>query len=269
MKKFIYTLWTKPWIRSNSLYLNFVCFLLSLELVKKQSNNIIIYTDNYGKEILNKLDLNVEINTSILHDLEMHYLRWSIPKLYVINSQKEPCCHIDHDVFLWGKMPDLNGDITVQNLEKSNFYASFYKRSFMRYIINNNNINDDLLKEASGEDFAGYNCGYLDIKNIDASKKWTDFAIEIDNNFQNGFEWIDCTLIEQYSLYYLSNKLNLKISKLFGNGRYDVLQNQEYLNYTHLMSEKFNPLMSEKIENKLLETNDLLYNKLYRIFKNE
>ena len=140
MKKIIYTFWVKPLILDNSLYEYMVYFLLSIHLAKQQSKNIKIYTDDFGKFILNKFFSDLEIDTSIINQFNnLQKEKWSIPKLYSINNEKKPFIHIDHDVFMWDPIILLNEnfDITVQNEEIGGLFPSMYKTSFYRYFNNN------------------------------------------------------------------------------------------------------------------------------------
>jgi hypothetical protein len=265
MKKVIYTLWTKPLIIEKKLYNNILFLLLSIHLMKKQSREIIIYTDTFGEMILKKFNLDVEINNIVINQFNnLDVKKWSIPKLYTINAQKEPFLHIDHDVLIWDtinytNLNNNNCDILLQNEEVGGLFPLMYKLSFLRYFRNNENIPADLLDCLDDNQyFGGYNCGYLDINNIEISKKWSNFAIDIANSFVNNFIWDDCILVEQFSLFFLSKKYNFNIGTIT---QVDYLSetsaNFEYkpktdFRYTHIMREKRNPIMVSKIE-KILE----------------
>jgi hypothetical protein len=272
MKNYVYTFWTKPLIKNNSLYKNIVFLLLSIHLTKKLASNITIYTDTFGENILKKFNLNININTKIINQFDNLSLeKWSIPKLYTINDQQNPHCHIDHDVFLWSEMPEFQNecDIVTQNIEVELFFTKYYKESFYRFFENNESIPIDLLSCLETNDFGGYNCGYLDIYNIDVSKEWTDFAINMHNCFVQNFTWSDCTLVEQFSLYFLSKKNNYKIDSItkvdfLSDDGGDFLYKPNFdFKYTHLMKEKENPEIIHKVE-KIIQKLDInLYNQIY------
>jgi hypothetical protein len=264
-KKYIYTIWTKPWIVGNHkryFYDNILYLLFSIELLKKQNANIKIYTDDYGKNFLKNLNIDIELDTNIVNNFEnLDVKKWSIPKLYVIKNQSEEVCHIDHDVFLWEPQKNLTHyDIVTQNFENSEFYFGFYKELHTHYINNAENVSKEL-KEFNY--FAGYNCGYIDIFNVSIAKKWVDFGIDLSNNLKK-FRWKDCSFIEQFSLYFLSKKNNnFKIGYLF-----DAFNNASYhpeteRKYTHLMGQKdFFSDTTLIVTNALKKINFNLYKKL-------
>lgn len=273
-KKYIYTLWTKPLVNAKSLYNNIAYLLLSVHLVKKQASDITIYTDIFGEILIKHFFKDIRIDTQIVSQFDNLQLdRWSIPKLYTINAQKDAHCHIDHDVFLWTKIPEFEekNDIIVQNIEINGLFPNFYKTNFYRFFENNENIHADLLECLETEDFGGYNCGYIDVYNIDISKQWTDFAIDLNNSFINNFTWDDCTLVEQFTLYFLSKKYNYKIGHIT-EVDYLSIDSADFsyrpsfnFKYTHLMREKKNPEIINKIEKILQKLDTNLYNKLYDI----
>ena len=177
MKNYIYTFWTKPYFikdnnRKQELYKNVLYLLLSIELTRKISKNITIYTDWYGELILKKFYSDIEINVTLLNSLNLTDVdRWAIPKLYVMNRQTEPFCHIDHDVFLWEEINmSFDYDIITQCLEKDSYYENFYKQQLIDY-LQYNPINDLFLNLIKNQQFAGYNCGYIDVYNLDCDKQ--------------------------------------------------------------------------------------------------
>jgi hypothetical protein len=252
--------------------------------MKKQSREIIIYTDTFGEMILKKLNVDVEINNIIINQFNnLDVKKWSIPKLYTINAQKDPFLHIDHDVLIWDRIDyknDNDYDIILQNEEIGGLFPLMYKLSFLRYVKNNENIPADLLDCLEDDKyFGGYNCGYLDINNIEVSKKWSNFGIDMSNSFVNNFIWDDCVLVEQFALFFLSKKNNFNIGTIT---QVDYLTetsaNFEYkpkmdFRYTHIMREKRNPIMVSKIE-KLLEyfdpkSHEILKNNEHFLLKND
>jgi hypothetical protein len=262
MKKYIYTFWTKPYFCKNNLYQNILFLLLSIELTKKISKNIIIYTDWYGELILKKFYSDIEINIELLNSLNLSDTnRWSIPKLYVINKQTQPFCHIDHDIFLWSKINNNSSyDIITQNIEQGSFYSDFYKNQITEY-LKYNPINDLFLYTIKKQKFEGYNCGYLDIYNLECSKRWTDFALDLNNNYKN-FQSINCTIVEQFSLFAIAKFYNYKIGYLIN----EPMNNKDLSmtidgKFTHLMMAKNDTIVFEVIKNNLLKENSSLYNK--------
>jgi hypothetical protein len=266
----VYTFWTKPYFLKNNLYNNIINLLLSVSLSKKYASKITIYTDDYGKFILSRIIDNVILDTDILNKYcnSLSIERWAIPKLYVMNNQNKPFLHIDHDVFLWENILNINDhDLIVQSFEFNGFFPIFYKELFINYISNNENKHDFLTNHLIENDFAGYNCGFINAKNINFIKKWTNFGIDLNNNYKNNFRFIDCTFVEQFSLYALVKKFNIKINEIIPMISYEQdgeihLKYDTKIKYTHLMGAKNKQKTVEKVENKIQELFPNVYNKL-------
>jgi len=277
--KIIYTFWTKPLFAKKNIYDSVIYLLLSVNLIKQYASDIIIYTDEYGELILKKFfktDINIE--TSLLNNLNLDVSRWSIPKLYVINKQSQPFLHIDHDVFLWEKIENFsNYDITVQSFEiNSNFY-SFYKELFINFISNNKKIHPFFYNHLINDDYAGYNCGYLNVYNLDLAKEWTEFAINLNNVYLNKFRPIDCTFVEQFSLYLIIKKYNFLANEIISMITYEEtlelnLKYNNIIKFTHLMGSKQYPETVRKVENKIKnlypEVYDQINNNINILLKN-
>jgi len=241
VKKYIYTLWTKPWQKNNTLYSNLLFLTLSIEYIKNYSNNILIYTDSFGEQVCNDLfNREIEIINSLDEFENLDINRWSIPKLYTINKQKSEFCHLDHDVFLLKNIPSYdNVDFTIQSEEKNNGFQEFYKGLVFHYISNNNNIPNIILDYILNKEkiCKGINCGYLDFYNIEIAKQWTDFAINLNNIYIKNFRWIDCCFVEQFTLYLLTKENNYKYKTLFDFDKNDNYTNNN-IGYIHLMTAK-------------------------------
>jgi hypothetical protein len=275
MRNYVYTLWTKPWIFKKNIYYNLLYFLLSIELVQKHAKTIEIYTDSFGQElfkhILNK-DV-AKINTNLETFKNLNVYRWSVPKLYTMNHQKSEFCHIDHDVFLFKKIPlSKNIDFIAQCLEKNDNYKNFYKHLSFHYLYHNNNIPKPILEFIFNKknNYRGFNCGYLDFYNIDVCKEWTNFALNLNNIYTNNFRGIDNVFIEQFSLYMLSKKNKYIYKTLFDFENKDDY-NYNKLGYTHLMTLKHHlpneTFLINMIKNKIETLNSKVFENLKKTQK--
>lgn len=109
----------------------------------KQHNfeNIVIYTDIYGKEILTKnllqiSGVNIEVVFYDEYDFDERY--WNFPKLITYNLQNEPFLHIDFDVFLKsaGIMDfDTTTDIYTEMLREYKLKKEFIKYLFIKKVF--------------------------------------------------------------------------------------------------------------------------------------
>jgi hypothetical protein len=240
--------------------------LLSINLAKKHAKAITINTDKFGKEILNSICNDVEIIENLNRFDNLDINRWSIPKIYIINFQKVDFCHIDHDVFLFKEPPVFsNVDFVSQEIEDSMGFQSFYKDLYLNYINNNNNKISEIFIEAYNQHiFGGINCGYLDFKNLDIAKEWSNFAINVNDLFVKNFRWIDCCLVEQFTLYVLYKKHNYNIRNLFNNPVSEELRKKNSLGYVHLMTGK-NEKTFKKTISILKKDCNLEYEKLISV----
>lgn len=265
MKKYIYTIWTKPWIKNNTLYSNLLFLTLSIEYIKNYSKKITIYSDYIGKQICDFI-FNKEIE--VINNLDkfdnLDFNRWSIPKLYTINEQDSEFCHLDHDVFLLKNIPSYdNVDFTIQSEEKNNDFQEFYKGLVLHYISNNNDIPNIILDYIlnKGKICKGINCGYLDFYNIEIAKQWTDFAINLNNIYTKKFRHIDCCFVEQFSLYILSKEYDYNYKTLFDFDNNDNYANNN-IGYIHLMTAK-----KENFLKVMTQAEKILKKNNYEIFR--
>ena len=113
--KVVYTIWTKPHLEKcsnfgfNSLddFKNSV--ILSVNAVKQYYDNVHLYIDSPGMEILK--DVLHELPFKEIHNVldEIYWVPsfyWAFPKLYVYGLQEEPFIHIDNDAILFSPIND-------------------------------------------------------------------------------------------------------------------------------------------------------------------
>ena len=113
--KVVYTLWSKPHLEKNS---NFGfhsledfknSITLSVNAVKQHYDNVHLYTDSPGMEILK--DILPELPFTEIHNIldEIYWVPsfcWAFPKMHVYGLQDEPFFHIDNDAFLFSPIND-------------------------------------------------------------------------------------------------------------------------------------------------------------------
>ena len=237
MKKYIWTFWTDYVPEEHNLW-NLICFNLSVELVKKFSNNICIYTDSKGAKILQSKNLDYPIEVIDFNISKSFYPKFSEAKLRVMSMQNQPFCHIDHDVFLFQQpqsFPEF--DIVVQSLEK---YKNFPMIYFLAY-YNDGNINvkfpEEVIKCAKENEFAGYNCGYVDVNNLEVCQEWCKEGLKISEQYDPRFKFSNI-IPEQFCLYALAKHRGYKIKELFEHD--DIIKDGAVntSGYWHIMGAK-------------------------------
>jgi hypothetical protein len=238
--------WPVPWHGSEKFF-NLVCIVLSTELTKSIGKSVTIFSDSETIQVLRRfVDSNVEYSSLLDTFKETNKHKWALSKMFVLNNIKTPVCHIDYDVFLLKQQEDKEGDITCQNLEKGKNYEKVYKRVFEDFLIDANKdfLSDELKMLLDNNLYSGYNCGYLDIKNVDFCKYWTSKSIETFNMMKTFNSAFNCILPEQSMLYATSIIKNINVNTLYevediNSGNIDKVD-KPYLNgYCHLMSSKF------------------------------
>ena len=113
--KVVYTLWSKPHLEKNNNFgFNSLddfknSIILSVNAVRQNYDNIHLYTDSPGmevlKDILHELPFK-EIHTVLDEIYWMPSYCWAFPKMYVYGLQEEPFFHIDNDAFLFTPIHD-------------------------------------------------------------------------------------------------------------------------------------------------------------------
>lgn len=110
---------------------NWISWILSCNQLVKHHENIELYTDSFGYEILiEKLKLPYTKVHIVLDDLN-HYHKdlWAIAKIKTFQLQTEPFLHVDGDVFVWESLTDKfkNSQLISQNLEiTTDYYGSMW-----------------------------------------------------------------------------------------------------------------------------------------------
>lgn len=86
---------------------NLRSLVLSCLLAKKHYDDVVLYTDKIGFDLVKKLKLPY---TEVYLDQDIDTFNgrtFSIPKLITFSKQTEPFLHIDHDTFLFKPLPEL------------------------------------------------------------------------------------------------------------------------------------------------------------------
>ncbi len=139
--KIIQTYWSKPindqnskkdvfgrfaggWLSEKHHYISWALSCLKL---KQFYDDVELYTDTKGKEILiDKLKLPYsKVHVCLDHFDYLPSSLWAIPKMYTYSLQDEPFLHVDGDVYIWEPFPVLFSDayLIAQHFEDNyHFY---------------------------------------------------------------------------------------------------------------------------------------------------
>ncbi|MFD2938239.1 DUF6734 family protein [Spirosoma flavum] len=134
--RIIQTFWTGNSTESKSLSItggwlspeyHWMSWVLSCKQLKKYYEDIFLYTDSVGKQILvHQLNLPYTTVSTKLNSLR-HYPSdlWALSKIYTCSLQKSPFLHVDGDIYIWKKFDKVieKAELIAQNLEENfNFY---------------------------------------------------------------------------------------------------------------------------------------------------
>ena len=235
-KKYLWTFWT-----DQMGYKINVCDLLylavSVEFAKKLSSNLLVYTDERGSREIEKNGIDVDKIVLDFGINESSAPKIAEAKLLVMSLQKEPFCHIDHDTFLTEEPPQFKDfDIVTQNLEHFSHKGFAYKMAADRAIEQNVKLPKELLECIDQEDYSGYNCGYIDAKNLDLIQEWTNKGLSICKDWQPK-DIIENIFVEQMLLHSIVRTGKYKAGFLLND--YNNLSNDAAkIGYIHLMGGK-------------------------------
>jgi hypothetical protein len=105
---------------------NWLSWILSCHQLVKYHNEVELYTDRFGYEILiTKLQLPYTKVHIVLDDLNgYHKDLWAMAKIKTFQMQGEPFLHVDGDVFVWESLTDKfkTSNLVTQNLEIATDY---------------------------------------------------------------------------------------------------------------------------------------------------
>jgi hypothetical protein len=244
MKNYIYSVWTKPWKREEKLF-NELCVVASTELTKKIGNSVKIYTSSEDIPHFSRITTDIEYISKFDELKNTAPAKWALPKMITLNSITEPAVHIDYDVFLFKPQDDDGCDVLVQNIEKEKNFSDIYEKAFYElYKGNSAEKVDDILEYIhQNKLFGGFNCGYMDVKNIEAAKQWTAKSIVLFNLFEKFNGPYANIIVEQNTLYAFSHMNKINVKTILENNNYSETQdiNKQAIEkgYCHLMSSKY------------------------------
>jgi hypothetical protein len=262
----------------------FLCY--SVELVKKFSNNVHIYTDKRGLDEIQKI--GIKANTTIV-DFK-RYNNISLNKIYskikTIEIQDSNFCMLDKYVFLFRDpetsltaYSDTNtSDSTfVQSLENKNKWGMLYKNFCDKLKENNIQMCEELDTYIKNGQYSGYNCSYLDNIDKELKDRLCYESINLLNQLDRLNISVKCLICESLLLA-LSNNSNYKISPIFSEvdlqKQYNPTDSLKIDGYTNIYSSKDKislNFMHPDIRTMLIflsESNSDFYNNLIKINSN-
>ena len=182
---------------------------LSCLSLKKNYEDVILYTDSMGYKIFHEL-LMLPYKKIIIEyaGLDCHPALWAYPKLLTYSIQKSPFIHIDGDVYMPNRLPFEieSGDLIAQNAEIG---TSYYK-NMMNWIIRNSMFIPEILREEiNKESISSYNAGVIGGNDLNF----------IDNYCRTAFDFISANRLTSID----NQSVNVNYNILFEQILFHVL----------------------------------------------
>lgn len=246
----VHSLWTAPMLNNErgqasykQIETTIWCFAMSVAYAKRLGEDIHLYADYLGRELLHSLPYTKIESLDIPTDFPTDF--WAAGKFFALKKMQLGDIHIDGDVFL--KTPELmevinnrmlTTDLIVQSIENSWSYDNEYYINCVNVIKDNGIVLPNQLPYVA----PAYNCGLVGFNNKELKEKYLQHyfnSVDIIKNHPTALEqirsnketWMDL-LIEQQHLFSLSR--GYKVCNLLGSGD-ETYINARTLGYQHLL----------------------------------
>ena len=251
--RYIHTFWSgtsNPMFGSygwKSSEYNLMSWALSCYSLRRLSDDVALYTDKKGYELLvSKLQLPyTEVN--VVYDenlcLPQH---WAYAKIKTYSLQTKPFVHVDGDVYLCEALPEivLSSSVIVQNREIG---TGYYRNMMDRILACKNIILPTYIREAlENESISSYNMGFFGGNDLRFIKFYCEEVFRFMesnrmNDLDNPSAKVDCNVFfEQVFLAALADREGIHVSDVLGRSMYDEGYGfKEFCNLTHYGEQPF------------------------------
>lgn len=230
--RFVHSLWTRPSLEERwnidartGLIANLWYYALSVAYLKEQNHEVVLHTDELGKECLNHIPYD-EIYLTIEEKIPEGTcpIMWTSAKIYALQEEPLGSVLIDGDVFIKSQkcVELINAgpcDLFVQGLENIDLWNEQMPNSLFQenetYLTNL-----ELPKDIKNTDNKAYNTGVLMFNNEELKQKYIDAYLFMMNQVLNSEEIINMwkenknicpdLIIDQKFLYELAKKYQVR-----------------------------------------------------------
>ncbi|WP_299215529.1 DUF6734 family protein [uncultured Dokdonia sp.] len=227
---------------------NLISWILSINQLRKYYENVELYTDELGAEILiDTLKLPYSKVHIVLNELDSYHKDlWAISKIKTYALQKEPFLHVDGDVYIWDAFPEdlMKADLITQNLERT---TAYYRKMWSGIEPNLSYIPEEFNTFNSTKNGFACNMGIVGGVDLEFYNTYTEAAFKFVDKNSDAWDTINNNnfnvFFEQLLYYELAKKQNKKIDYLFtdipddnkyiGFGDFDKVPNKR--TYLHLL----------------------------------
>lgn len=272
----IHSLWSKPllknrWFLENQFKKSLYLYALSFLYLKERGFEVVLHTDDLGKELLSKIPYDAVHTT--LNDLKnTHQKFWAAGKIKSLENEDLGVIHIDGDVFLKSdKILPLfkqKYDVLTQMVEGGVLFEKGYKPQ-MPYF-------DNALKNVTIEGYGytdkAYNCGVLSFKNTELREQFVwnfetmvgECIRDVDIMFNMNGNLEPNIILEQHQLAGLTELKGYTPKFLLDLEKTPHLQNAaKEIGYVHAWGKrKYDDDFQYKVKKLILEKDKTLFKRL-------
>ena len=180
----VYTYWTgkSETVGFRSLSELASVWAYSLGMTRKQNSidEVVLVTDNRGKEIVERYGLHFDVVDTSLEGVEIPYDLWAYPKIVAMAKQDVPFIHLDIDLFLIDQLTDkmINAPFCFQSEEvigQHDLYAETLRENqwYLPKVIKDNPAK------------SAYNCAVVICNDLKLLKGWHEVVKEYIFNPEN------------------------------------------------------------------------------------
>ncbi|PWA05410.1 DUF6734 family protein [Flavobacterium psychrotolerans] len=261
---------------------NWISWILSCHQLVKYHDEVELYTDSFGYEILiEKLKLPYTKVHVVLDELNHHNKNlWAIAKVRTFQLQTAPFIHVDGDVFVWESLTDkfINSNLVTQNLEIA---TDYYRKRWDVIYPQLTFLPDEMGDYHDGRSNFACNMGIIGGTNLDFFKDYTRKSIEFVEKNKFNSDGIDALnfniFFEQVLFKEFANVTNQNIDYLFsevsldndykGFGDFDKVPLKTYL---HLLGVyKRSPTVCKAMEVYVMKYYPEQYSMLAKVINEE
>jgi hypothetical protein len=241
---------------------NWLSWILSCHQLVKFHDEVELYTDQFGYEILiEKLQLPYT-KVHVVLDKINNYPKdlWAIAKVKTFQMQKDPFIHVDGDVFVWESLTEkfMDSGLITQNVEITTKYYRKHWDLIYPYLIF---LPDEIQKFHDGRSNFACNMGIIGGNNLDFFKNYCEKSIEFVDKNRDVWEKINDQyfnlFFEQVLFYQYANQENQTIDFLFpempkdneyiGFGDFDKVPQKTYLHLLGVYKKEISICISMEI----------------------
>lgn len=215
---------------------------LSVAYARKHFRDVVLYTDDAGKELLiDKYKIGFTSVSTELNELKISPDLWAYAKVVTYSLQKEPFVHIDLDCVLWDKLPQNVAEAKLFFQNKEEFceqrayqpLIDLINGTTVSYYCKSQNINH------------AYNAGVVGCNDLSLVAKWKGIVDDFIFNPVNAYFWKSVPnhsqfnyIFEQYFIACICNndKVLDDVKFLINNFTYEEVSKPEFP-MTHLWGE--------------------------------